>query len=126
MITNNSEIKTVVGLRVAAVLQMPTGLLPQTVALQRLRLLSKVPLQIVAQMKMDRMGQMAKTMEEPPLGLKLVLEVQTLLRLPKIEAETFQPQKQLSQRLRTQIQMPIGPLVTMLSANPWVKVLSVK
>ena len=101
----------------AAVLQMPTGLLPQMVALQRLRLLSKVPLQIVAQMKMGRMGQMAKTMEEPPLGLKLVLEVRTLLRLPKIEAETFQPQKQLSQRLRTQIQMPIGPLVTMLSVS---------
>lgn len=110
----------------AAVLQMPTGLLPQMVALQRLRLLSKVPLLIVAQMKMGRMGQMAKTMEEPPQGLKLVPEVQTQLRLPKIEAETFQPQKQLSQRLRTQIQMPIGPLVTMLSGNPWVKVLSVK
>ena len=101
----------------AAVLQMPTGLLPQMVALRRLRLLSKVPLPIVAQMKMDRMVQMAKTMEEPPLGLKLVPEVQTLLRLPKIEAETFQPQKQLSQRLRTQIQMPIGPLVTMLSVS---------
>ena len=92
----------------AAVLRMPMGHLRQTVL--------QVALMDLLITIMDRLVQTGRTMEEPPLELKeiRVQEEPMLLKLPKIEAETFQLLKQLSPRLRTQILMPIGPSVTTL------------